>query len=98
MHKLVSHSYFMDEMHIIDISIMTKYIEYSDVLEWNHTRQLMLCQLKPYLKQKDLTPQELFPLPTDDDNSEHTTEMSNEELEWFKKFKDNYTKKQKDSK
>ena len=97
MHKLVSHEYFMDEMHVVDVGIMTKYLEYSEVIQWNMTRQIMLTTLKPYLKKKDLTAAELFPLPIDDDNSEHTTEMSNEELEWFKKFKDNYAKKQKDS-
>jgi hypothetical protein len=84
-------------MQIMDLCIATKYLEYAEVSQWNMTRQIMLCTLKPYLKKKDMTAQEFFPLPLDDDNSEHTTEMSNEELEWFKKFKDNYAKKQKDS-
>jgi hypothetical protein len=92
MHKLVTHDYFMDEMHIIDINIMTKYIEFSDVLEWGHTRQLMLCQLKPYLKNKELTAAELLPLPTDDDGTEHTTEIANEDVEWYKNFVENYKK------
>lgn len=89
----------MDEMHIIDIAIMLKYIEYSDVLEWSHTRQLMLCQLKPYLKKKNMTAQELFPLPTDEkeeDNREKTTSVSNEQLEMLKQAQE-YYRKQKDS-
>ena len=100
MHKLVSHSYFMDEMHIIDVNIMTRYIEYSDVLEWAHTRQIMLCQLKPYLKRKTMTAQDLLPLPIDEkeeDNREKTTSVSNEQLEMLKQAQE-YYKKQKDSK
>jgi hypothetical protein len=76
---------------------MTKYLSYADMAAWQQTRQIMLSSLRPYLKKKNITAQEFFPLPIDDDNSELTTEMPNEELEWFKKFKDNYTKKQKDS-
>lgn len=79
-------------MQIIDLCIATKYLEYAEVSQWNMTRQIMLCTLKPYLKKKDMTAQEFFPLPLDNDNSELTTEMSNKELEWYKKFKDNYKK------
>lgn len=93
MHKLVSHDYFMDDMLIADVMVMTKYVKYSDALSWNQTRQLMLCSLKPYLKKKDMTAEELFPLPTDDDNKEElTTVITNEEVEWWKKFKEQYNK------
>lgn len=99
MHKLVSHEYFLDEMHIVDIGIMTRYLEYADVLEWTHTRQLMLAQLKPWLKNKKLTAAELFPLPIDKKKDEGLTkEVTNEEIDWFKKIKNNFNEKQKDSK
>lgn len=84
----------MDDMQVMDLCVATKYLAYAEVAQWNQTRQIMLCTLKPYLKKKDLTAQELFPLPIDDDGIEHTTEVSNEDVEWFKKFKANYNKKE----
>lgn len=89
----MSHEYFLDEMQLIDLCIATKYLEFAEVNSWNQIRQLMLCQLKPYLKKKDLTAQELFPLPIDDDGIEHTIEVSNEDVSWFKKFRENYKNK-----
>ena len=77
---------------------MTKYLEYADVTSWNQTRQIMLCTLKPYLKKKDTSAADILPLPIDHIEKEQgRTDVTNEELEWFKKFKDNYAKKQKDS-
>lgn len=77
-------------MQIMDLCIATKYLKYAEVAQWNQTRQIMLCTLKPYLKKKDMTVQELFPLPIDEDDVEHTTEVTNEEVEWFKHFKEQY--------
>lgn len=82
----------MDEMQVIEIDIMTKYIDYAEVAQWTQTRQLMLSVLKPYLKNKKLTAQELWPLACDDEGAEHRTDISNEELEWYKRFKENYKK------
>lgn len=87
-HKIVSHEYFLDEMQIPDLCIATKYIEYAEVAQWECTRQIMLCQLKPYLKKKNMTAQEFLPLPTDyHDNRDKTTEVDPRALEWFKKMK-----------
>lgn len=76
----------------MDLCIATKYLEYAEVVSWNQTRHVMLTTLKPYLKKKDITAAELFPLPIDDDGVEHTTEVSNEEVAWFKQFKSKYKK------
>lgn len=90
-HKIVSHEYFLDEMMITEIPIATKYIEYSEVASWVQTRQIMLASLRPYLKKRDLTPQEFMPLPIDEEtNKYHTTEITNEEVEWYHKFKENF--------
>ena len=82
----------MDEMQITDLCIATKFLEYAEVAQWIQTRQIMLCSLQPYLKKKDITAAELWPLPIDDDGIEHTTEVSNEEVAWFKQFKEKYKK------
>ena len=88
MHKLVSHEYFMDRLSIIEIPIITKYLEYSDAIAWSQTRQIMLCQLRPYLKKKNMTASEFFPLPIDKDfEREKTTEVDPRALEWFKNLK-----------
>ena len=84
-------------MQIIDLCIATKYLEYAEITQWNQTRQIMLCTLKPYLKKKDTTAAELFPLPDDDNHKDElTTEVTNEEIDWFKNFKNNYNKKDSD--
>jgi len=85
----------MDEMQVVEIDLMTKYIDYAEVEQWGQTRQLMLSVLKPYLKNKKITAQELFPLPYDDEDVEHRTDITNEELEWYKNFKQNYKKDRK---
>ena len=88
MHKLVSHEYFMDRLSIIEIPIITKYLEYSDAIAWSQTRQIMLCQLKPYLKNKNISASEFFPLPIDKDyEREKITEVDPRALEWFRNLK-----------
>lgn len=81
----------MDSMQIIDLWLATQYLEYAEVAQWTQTRQMMLCQLKPYLKKKDLTAAELFPLPIDE-KEELTKEVSNEDVEWWKNYTRNYKK------
>ena len=85
----------MDDMSMPDLAIMTKYLDYAETASWIQTRQIMLSVLKPYLKKKDTKAEDLFPLPIDNDIKEierqsHTTEISNDEVEWYKKFKQNY--------
>lgn len=92
-HKIVSHEYFMDEMQIPDLAIMTKYLDFAEAAAWAQTRQIMLCSLKPYLKKKDITASEFWPLPIDDIGNEHTTEAKPELIEWFKKYQDDYSNK-----
>ena len=80
-------------MTIPDISLMTMFLEYAEVAQWNQTRYMMLTTLKPYLKKSDLTAQELFPLPIDDDmKEENRTDVTNEEIDWFKKVKQQFKK------
>lgn len=91
MHKLVTHEYFMDDLQITEIPILTKYLNYVDITSWMQTRELMLSVLRPYLKKKGTTAQELFPLPTDD-KVELTKEISNEDVNKWKEYVNNYKK------
>jgi len=91
MHKLVTHEYFMDDLQITEIPILTKYLSYADITSWMQTRELMLSVLRPYLKNKNTTAQELFPLPTDS-HVELTHEISNEDVSKWKEYVNNYKK------
>ena len=78
----------MDSLSMIEIPIITKYLEFSDAIAWSQTRQIMLCQLRPYLKKKNMTASEFFPLPIDKEfEREKTTEVDPRALEWFKNMK-----------
>lgn len=82
-------------MQIPDLAIATKYLEFAEAASWAETRQIMLCSLKPYLKKKNITADEFFPLPIDETwhrKDEMTTELDKGALEWFKTFKQNYKK------
>lgn len=79
----------MNELTITEIPILTKYLDLADTVSWIQTRELMLSVLRPYLKKKNITSKELMPLPIDEDNKEkaiHTTEISNEDVEYFNNF------------
>lgn len=89
MHRLVSHEYFMDEMRITELAIITKYIDYSFVLEWNMTRNIMLSALRPYLKKKNIKANEFWPLPIDEGyyKEELTQEVDPKAIKWFDSIK-----------
>jgi len=72
-----------------DLIISLRYLQFAEVAQWEQTRELMLSILRPYLKNKDTTAQDLFKLPTDEVHiPEHS--ISNEDVEFYKKFKQNY--------
>lgn len=76
----------MDTMQIPDLSIMTKYLEFADVSQWDMVRRIMIAAAGPNLKTKYRDPKVLLHLPIDDDDAIHTTEMSNEDLEKCRRF------------
>lgn len=83
-------------MQVPDLYIATKYLDYAECAAWSQTRQIMLCTLKPYLKKKNITAAEFFPLPTDSNEAKnHTTIITNEELKWFNENKDYFAPKKK---
>lgn len=88
----------MDDMQIPDLQIMTKYLDFAEAASWAQTRQIMLCSLKPYLKKKNITAEEFFPLPTDEqeEGREITYEADPKLVESFLKYQEEQ-QKQKDS-
>ena len=85
----------MDDMQIPDLQIMTKYLDFAEAASWAQTRQIMLCSLRPYLKKKNMTADEFFPLPIDESwnkKEELTTEVSNDDINWWKNYVEQYKK------
>lgn len=81
----------MDDMQITELYIATKYLDYAEVDAWMQTRELMLSVLGPYLKEKDTKSSDLIRLPIDDEEARnHTTEITDKEIEWFNKYKNNF--------
>lgn len=71
-----------------DLAIASKFLSYAESSLWECTRQIMLCQLRPYLKKKNMTASEFFPLIIDKDfEREKTTEVDPRALEWFRNLK-----------
>lgn len=66
-YKLVSYEYFMDRMTEHEVHLLLDNIIYSDKLEWEKTRWLMLAISQPQFK-KILKPHEFFPLAFDKDD------------------------------
>lgn len=81
----------MDNMTVPELQIILQNIVYANADEWNQTRQIMMYCVAPYLKKQHMTPHEFYPLPSDD-VPKLTKEVSNEEVEWFKKFQAEYKK------
>ena len=65
----------MDECKEYEIPYLVDKLLITQKNEWDRTRQMMLCSLKPYLKKKNLTPQELYPLPFDDNHNSSKSEI-----------------------
>ena len=82
-------------MQIPDVVIATKFLDFAEAASWSQTRQIMLCSLKPYLKKKNMTADEFFPLPIDkswQEKEELTQEVSNEDVAWWKNYVEQYKK------
>ncbi len=92
MYKLVTHEYFMDDLQVTEIPILTKYLNYADITSWMQTRELMLSVLRPYLKKKDITAQDLFSLPTDEKPEPLSKEVSKVDIALWNNYVENYKK------
>ena len=77
----------MDEMQFPDFATMNRFTKFGNIISWQQTREIMLASLRPYLNDQRTTSQELWPLPIDDNyKEEHTTEISNEDVNWYNNF------------
>ena len=87
----MSHEYFLDNMQYGDLIISLRYLQFAEVAQWQQTRELMLCVMRPYLKRQDTTVQDLFILPTDEIHVPNHS-ISNNEVSWYKNYVKNYKK------
>lgn len=74
--KLVSYEYFMDEMQMYELYDLIDLIPWANKTTYEQMRYMVWATLKPYLKQKDITPEKLLPFYTDN----HTTERVEHDL------------------
>lgn len=86
-YKVISYELFMDHLSDWELETIIQFLPYSIRQEWNMTRNLMLAALKPYLKDKSITPEKLVPLIGDSglDDGEHNIEITKQEIENLKK-------------
>lgn len=82
MNKIIDYEYFMDSMTEWEIELCMKNMHFASKNEWEQTRMIMYTNLSPYFKRgQSKTPQELFPLSTDNNETEKHTNISSEEIE-----------------
>ena len=77
----------MDEMQEYEVNILMKNINISSKQEWERTRYIIWASLKPYLKRKSMTPQELLPMAWDEAKSSTTSmNLNDEQINAMRKF------------
>ena len=83
--KIVDYQYFMDEMTEYEIELCMKNMHFASKNEWEQTRMIMYTNLSPYMKRgQSKTPQELFPLATDEEQEQTT--VTEEEIEQLQQY------------
>lgn len=65
--KIVDYHYFMDELQQHELLDILEVLPWATKNSYEQMRYLVWGQLKPYLKDKNITPDKLIPLYTDDD-------------------------------
>jgi len=91
MYKIVTPQYFMDEMKDYEVGIFMDNLGYLDVNQWEQTRFLGYCGVQVYSKKK-LSPQDLLTFSWEAEDSEHETEISNEDVARLKAKAEQYQK------
>lgn len=73
----------MDECKLYELFDLLELVPYSSTISNNQMRYIVWASLKPYLKKKNITPDELMPFLTDKENLyvEEEKEKSLEENE-----------------
>lgn len=85
MNKIVDYQYFMDYMTEYEIELCMKNMHFASKNEWEQTRMIMYTNLSPYMKRgQSKTPQDLFPLATDEEQEQTT--VTEEEIEQLQQY------------
>ena len=75
----------MDEMTEYEIELCMKNMHFASKNEWEQARMIMYTNLSPYFKKgQSKTPQELFPLATDEEQEQTT--VTEEEIEQLQQY------------
>ena len=75
----------MDYMTEYEIELCMKNMHFASKNEWEQTRMIMYTNLSPYMKRgQSKTPQELFPLATDEEQEQTT--VTEEEIEQLQQY------------
>lgn len=77
----------MDEMTEWEIELCIKNMHYAAKNEWEQARLCAWSSLAPYFKKgQSKQPNELFPLATDNDETEKHTDITKEEIERLQEY------------
>lgn len=60
----------MDEMQQYELDLLLNFMPWADKVAYEQMRYQVWASLKPYLKKKSITPEELLPFYTDKTNEE----------------------------
>lgn len=86
-YKIVSVDYFMDRMNDYEVDSIIENIQYDDVAGWEQTR-LRIFSTAQMMSKKKLTVKDIMVFPwekEDEEEEEHKTSISNEEIEMLEK-------------
>ena len=80
----------MDECKLYELYDLLQLTPYSSSISNNQTRYIIWAALKPYLKKKNITPEELMPFITDKENlyveEEKEEALKDSEVELLRKI------------
>lgn len=81
----------MDNMTEYEIELCMKNMHFAQKNEWEQTRMIMYTNLSPYMKRgQSKTPQDLFPLATDEEQQTTVTEEEIEQLQQYANDLENF--------
>ena len=84
--KLIDYQYFMDEMQHYEIFDLLELVPWANKVSYEQMRYMVWASLKPYLKQKTITPEKLLPFYTDTHRSEEIVpEFTEQQIEEMRK-------------
>lgn len=79
-YKVISYEYFLTELHEWEAHFLMKNLNLSIKHDYIQMRYLMWASLKPHLKKKSMRPEELFPLPFDENTCKSEIKVTDDDI------------------